>query len=141
MDERYQVERLSDSDDNGTMPASRAALAEAVVGHRIVSAEKTGTLPGNHWHHSGLLLTLDNGMQVTVAETGDCCAYTDVQAFLLNPELVDHVILGVGTTDEFTTWHIFADAGDVLEMAVAWSCGNPFYYGYGFAINVLPVAA
>jgi hypothetical protein len=50
--------------------------------------------------------------------------------------LVDHIILGVGTTDGYTTWHVYADAGDVLELAVGWSCGNPFYYGYGFTITV-----
>ena len=46
------------------------------------------------------------------------------------------MILGVGTTDGYTTWHIFADMGDVLELTVVWSCGNPFYYGYGFTITV-----
>lgn len=36
----------------------------------------------------------------------DCCAYTELQEFLLNPDAVDHVIIGVGTTDRYTTWHI-----------------------------------
>jgi hypothetical protein len=144
MDERYPAEVLGDMEDNGTMPDSLSALGEAVVGHRIVSAEKRDVLPGRenrYWNSSGLLLTLDNGTQVTLADTSNCCAYTDLEAFLLHPELVDHVIVGVGTTDGFTTWHIFADAGDVLEMTVGWSCGNPFYYGYGFAINVIPAEA
>ena len=71
--------------------------------------------------------------------TEDCCAYTDLEAFLLNVELVDHMILGVQTTEGYTKWHIYADFGDVLELAVAWSCGNPFYYGYGFDIAVIPM--
>ena len=48
--------------------------------------------------------------------------------------------MGVGTTDGFTRWHIYADMGDVLELEVGWSCGNPFYYGYGFNITVESVA-
>lgn len=122
--------------DNGTMPENRDELAAAVVGHRIVSAEK-GEFSGR-WYGSshGLILTLDNGRRVTLADTSDCCAYTELEGFLLHPELVDHVITGVGTTDGFTKWHIYADMGDVLELNVGWSCGNPFYYGYGFDIAV-----
>lgn len=69
-------------------------------------------------------------------DDGDCCAYTNLDAFLLNPELVDHIITGVGTTDAYQTWHIYCDLGDVLKLDVGWSCGNPFYYGYGFDIKV-----
>jgi hypothetical protein len=69
--------------------------------------------------------------------SGDCCAYTELESFLLNPELVDHVITGVGTTDGYQTWHVYADMGDVLKLDVGWSCGNPFYYGYGFTIRVV----
>jgi hypothetical protein len=142
--DRYPVEHLDPDIDDGTMPENVATLAEAVVGHRIVSAVKMDNLPKGddkyRWRHDGLLLTLDNGHQVTVANMDDCCAITEVEEFLLHPERVDHIITGVGTTDGYTRWHIFADFGDVLEMQVGWSCGNPFYYGYGFAINVLPPA-
>lgn len=147
MSDRYPTEYLDPNYDDGTMPASLESLGEAVIGHRIVSAEKTGSISGAlgrdgyRWNNTGLILTLDDGTKVAVAERGDCCAYTDVKAFLLNPELVDHVIMGVGTTDGFTTWHIYADAGDVLKLTVGWSCGNPFYYGYGFAIDVVPAEA
>lgn len=145
MTDRYPTEVLDISDDNGTMPASLNSLGKAVIGHRIVSAERADRLSavmgGDYrWNDTGLILTLDDGTKVSVAETGDCCAYTAVEAFLLNPALVDHMIMGVGTTGEFTTWHIYADAGDVLKLTVGWSCGNPFYYGYGFDIDVLPVA-
>lgn len=122
------------------MPGSLEALREAVVGHKIVSVEQGEiTTESSYWTHTGLILTLDNGQKVEMIEVGDCCAYTEVRKFFLNPHLVDHVIMGVGTTDGFTTWHIYADLGDVLKLTVGWSCGNPFYYGYGFDIKVKPV--
>jgi hypothetical protein len=73
---------------------------------------------------------------VFLVGTDDCCAYTELETFLLNVDKVDHIITGVGTTDGYTKWHIYCDFGDVLELTVGWSSGNPFYYGYGFAIIV-----
>jgi hypothetical protein len=133
----YPEELLDPYSDDGTMVESKEALAQTVVGHKIVAAEKRDDLQDSWYNTTGLLLTLDDGRQVQMREVSDCCAYTEVEAFLLNPELVDHVITGVGTTDGYNTWHIYADAGDVLELTVGWSCGNPFYYGYGFAIQVV----
>ena len=135
-DERYPVEILDqDWDDDGTMPANVEALAEAVIGRRIVSAEKE-TFEGSYYTTTGLVITLDDGRKVMLADSSDCCAYTELQAFLLDPQSVDHAILGVGTTEGYTTWHIYADFGDVMKLTVGWSCGNPFYYGYGFDITV-----
>lgn len=136
----YPIEILSEYDDNGTMPENVEALAEAVIGHRIVSAEK---LPSTQRYGSEdvLILTLDNGTRVELVGGSDCCAYTELRSFLLHPERVDHIITGVGTTEEYTRWHIFADMGDVLELEVGWSAGNPFYYGYGFEIDVVPADA
>jgi hypothetical protein len=131
MTTEYVDEKLSEDDDNGTMVENVATLREHVVGHRIVSAEQDG---------SAFTITLDNGKRVDLADTDDCCAHTDLAAFLLHPERVDHIITGVGTTDGYTTWHIYADMGDVLELTVSWSCGNPFYYGYGFNISVIEPA-
>jgi hypothetical protein len=108
----YVEEQLDQDYDDGTMH---------VVGHRIVSAERDG---------GTFTITLDNGNRVELADTDDCCAYTDLESFLLHPERVDHIITGIGTTDGYTTWHIYADMGDVLELSVGWSAGNPFYYGY-----------
>ena len=124
----YPEEVLSEDDDDGTMPENVSALRDAVVGQRIVSAEKTG--------HGTLVLALNGGRRVTLVDGTDCCAYTELEAFVLHPEAVDHAILGVGTTDGYETWHIYADFGDVLKLTVGWSCGNPFYYGYGFNIQV-----
>ncbi|HLL34167.1 MAG TPA: hypothetical protein VK545_09810 [Streptomyces sp.] len=134
----YPDEVLSDCDDDGTMPANVEELRTAVVGHRIVKAEADAATT-DRWGYSTtapLVLTLDNGKRVALRNTSDCCAYTDLENFLLHPDRVDHIITGVGTTDEYTTWHIYADMGDVLELSVGWSCGNPFYYGYGFDISV-----
>lgn len=137
MTDRYPTEVLDEDIDDGTMPENVATLAEHVVGHRIVSVDEQ-TVPGR-WYgeQEATVITLDNGKRVALAPTSDCCAYTDLEAFLLHPDKVDHVILGVGTTDGYTTWHIYADWGDVLELTVGWSPGNPFYYGYGFDITVL----
>lgn len=135
----YPVEMLGDDDDDGTMPASLADLTEAVVGHRIVSVESADP-PRGSYGCGMTVITLDDGRRVQLVGQSDCCAYTEVEAFLLHPERVDHEILGVGTTDGYTKWHIFADYGDILELEVGWSCGNPFYYGYGFDITVEPIA-
>lgn len=127
--------------DDGTMPNSRDSLAEAVVGHRIVKAERRDVRDKSYsWasEEPALVLTLDTGKEVVLREEGDCCAFTSVESFLLNPEGIEHVITGVGTTEGFCRWHIYA-AGlpqDVLTATVGWSCGNPFYYGYGFSIEV-----
>lgn len=130
----YPEEILDEYEDDGTMVDSKNALAEAVVGHRIVSVHQE--MGKNMWEGDPLVLTLDNGSRVRVIGGHDCCAGTEVAAFLLHADKVDHIITGVGTTDGYTTWHIYADMGDVLELTVGWSCGNPFYYGYGFNIQV-----
>jgi hypothetical protein len=140
----YPIEDLGGDDDDGTMPENVATLAEAVVGHRIVSVEENVEIPGDrrYWGRGfGMAITLDNGKRVFLADTDDCCAYTQLETFLLHADKVDHIITGVGTTDGFTRWHIFADFGDVLELTVGWSPGNPFYYGYGFDINVIDADA
>ena len=134
----YPQETLEPDDDNGTMPENMAELAEAVVGHRITGVERSKVKPRYEWEGraSAVTLTLDDGRKVHLADTDDCCAYTQVEDIILNLDKIDHVITGVGTTDGYTVWHIYADLGDVMEMKVGWSCGNPFYYGYGFNITI-----
>jgi hypothetical protein len=135
---RYPAESLDDDDDDGTMPRNVDQLQGAVVGHRIVSVEEGVEVPGRYYGTAtATVITLDDGRRVALADTDDCCAYTELKAFLLHPERVDHIITGVGTTNGYTAWHIYADMGDVLELSVGWSCGNPFYYGYGFDIQVV----
>ena len=135
----YPKETLGEDADDGTMPDSLAALEQAVVGQRITSVEYNVPVPGKYDSTAiGTVITLGSGKRVTLANTDDCCAYTELEYFLLHADRIDHVITGVGTTDGYSTWHIYADMGDVLEMSVQWSSGNPFYYAYGFAIEVEP---
>lgn len=136
----YPIEILDEDEDDGTMPGNLEELTAAVVGHRIVAVEKNASVKSQYdWssrRESATVLVLDNGKRVELLENGDCCAYTEVEDIILNLDKIDHAITGVGTTDGYTTWHIYADLGDVVEMQVGWSCGNPFYYGYGFTIRV-----
>ncbi|WP_430754637.1 DUF7448 domain-containing protein [Micrococcus luteus] len=136
---RYPEETLDqDREDDGTMPGNVDQLREAVVGRRIVKAETRKI----EWprpygvSEDQTVLTLDDGRQVVLQGTNDCCAFTEMESFWLDPSSVDHVITGVGTTDSYTTWHIYADFGDVMRLHLDWDCGNPFYYGYGFDITV-----
>lgn len=138
------IEPVREEEDEA-MAESAWALADAVVGHRIVSAEN-GSLSvdlygsGRVYDASGLILTLDNGSRVLMRGQGDCCAFAEVEAFLLNPCLVDHVITGVATEDGYQKWFVYADMGDVLKLTVDWSSGNFPYYAYGFSIHVVPEA-
>jgi hypothetical protein len=127
-DTEYETEHMS---------GNVSELSDAVVGHRIVKAERTDN---DRWYSGGLEITLDNGKKVVLRNTSDCCAYTDLDDFWLNPELVDHMIMGVTTDDRFYVWHIYADMGDILKLTVAWSSGNTGYYGFGFDIRVEDVA-
>lgn len=126
--------------DNGTMPDNVQALENALVGHRIVKAE-TGFAKyhGDLWENysSGLILTLDTGQRWIIADTLDCCAYTELEKFLLHPENIAHTITSVETQDGWTKWFILADMAHVLDLDVSWSSGNPFYYCYGFDIAVV----
>ncbi|WP_280350434.1 DUF7448 domain-containing protein [Nocardia abscessus] len=110
------------------MQGSAEALRDVVIGRKIVRAE----MSGDHTY-----LHLDNGTRVTLRDSSDCCAYTDLDAFFLDPASVDHAITGVRTEGDYSTWFIFADMGDIMKMDVSWSEGNG-YYGYGFDIEVVP---
>ena len=115
------------NEDDGTMTRSAQAFANAIVGQRIAMAKPDG---------ASLLLTLDDGRTVKLQQNDDCCAYTELETFLLAPGSVDHIITSVSTSDGYQRWHILADFGDIMELRVNWSCGNPFYYYYGFDIWV-----
>lgn len=128
----YPIEELSEDEDDGTMPSNVAELARAVVGHRIKSAQRVPA----PYDQQAMEITLDDGTVVEMHDDGDCCAYTNLESFLLHADRIDHIITGVGTTDGYETWHVFADFGDVMEMRVGWSGGNVGYYGYGFDIRV-----
>ena len=137
--ERYPIEVLDGDKDDGTIVENLATLGSHVIGHRITKAERQPSEDKykRHGKQDALALTLDDGTQVELAATGDCCAHTSLDAFFLDPASVDHIITGVGSTDGYTVWHIYADWGDILRLELGWSCGNPGYYGYGFDINVV----
>lgn len=124
-------------DPNDVMPDNIKELADAVVGHRISSAEK-GSVEVNGYEQYGFVITLDDGTKVLMQDTEDCCAYTELEEWLLHIDRVENIITGVGTTDGYTKWHVYADFGDVLDLTVGWS-GSSGYYGYGFWIAVVPV--
>lgn len=121
--------------ESGVMGGNAKELGEAVIGHRIVSAERGNSR--NEWGGNtlGVTLTLDDGTEVFVADTDDCCAYTQVDSleFL---EGTDNAITRVETNEDFTTWHIYADQIPVVTLGVEWSPGNPYYYGFGFDIVI-----
>jgi hypothetical protein len=123
-------------DDNGTMSANVTRFAHAIIGHKIVSAAKESR-EDRYGFQCVFVVTLDSGRQVILADTEDCCAYTALESFLLNSKHIDHVITRVVTDHHFSTWRVLADYADVLKMQVGWSCGNPFYYTYGFDIKVI----
>lgn len=113
------------------MSDSVKELSDAVVGHRIIGAR----WDKDRWGGKSLKLTLDDLREVSLSDGGGCCAYTQVEGFLLNPSSINHVITGVSTEDGYTTWHIYADMVDILRLDVAWGEGTG-YYGYGFDIHV-----
>jgi hypothetical protein len=130
-------------DDNGTMPENVARLESAIVGHRIVKVERDVEVPEDVRHRYfrsslGFRLTLDNGELVYILDTDDCCAYTCLEDVIEHLPTMDHIVTAVRASEDFNTWHIIADFGEVLELEVGWSAGNPFYYGYGFDIRVVP---
>lgn len=134
----YNYPALDENDDNGTMPENVATLANAIVGHRIVSVERDVTVKdrGSYRCEIGTALVLDNGKRVVLVDTDDCCAYTSLRGVIDKLPETDHIITAVRPDDSYTKWHILADLGEVLELQVGWSSGNPFYYGYGFDIVV-----
>jgi hypothetical protein len=118
---KYVKEVLDENRDNGRIVENVEKLETSVIGRRIVSAERQQIKQSGSYWRTGptvFVITLDNGDQVQMFDTEDCCAHTTLENFLLHPQSVDHVILGVGTTEEYTTWHIYADFGDILALEV-----------------------
>ncbi|AXQ62901.1 hypothetical protein SEA_ANGELIQUE_70 [Gordonia phage Angelique] len=102
-------------EDDGTMPDNVACLREHLIGRRIIRAEK-GT-----------------------ARAGDLRKVNDDYDYE-RTNRPDHqregLILTLDDGRRVVLEHIFADLGDIIELDVEWSEGNPFYYGYGFDIYV-----
>lgn len=136
----YPEDPLNQDVDDGTMPDNVQELEDALIGRKIVKVERRLIARNNGYYiedSSAIVLTLDNGQRYHVADTGSCCAYTELRSFLLHPENIDHAITSVETQDGYTKWFILADMAHVLDLEVDWSAGNPFYYSYGFDISVM----
>ncbi len=114
------------------MGRSAEELSRAVVGHKIIGVGKADT---SGWREPGIVLVLDNGQQVVVRGSGDCCAYADIDDWLFDIDKIDNVITAVETEDNYETWSIMAGADKVLGMDVSWSEGSG-YYMYGFKIEI-----
>lgn len=133
---------VSPDDDDGTMPENVEYLSKNLVGHKIVSVERVVTEKTNRYSSYTIedcFFTLDNGDRVQLKNTKDCCAFTQVEDIIIeNLDRLDHAITGVVSSNGYETWHIMADLGEIMQLKVGWSSGNPFYYGYGFNIIVTP---
>lgn len=139
-------------DEDEMMEASLQSFASEVVGHRIVEVEQGVPIRGvvanaarayaigrNYDGKAALVLTLDNGKRVGLVETGECCAYTSLQAVIQRLPEMDHAITSVKHEDGHEVWHIMAGADDVLDLEIDWSEGTG-YYLYGFNVVVQEVA-
>ncbi len=117
------------------MLKSAEELEKLVVGQRIVEVRQVER--PNRWQDvdKWLEIELKNGTTVQMIDSYDCCAFTELNKFLLNFENIEHVITGVSTENNYETWHIYAAMGDVLTLDVGYDPSNG-YYGYGFEINV-----
>lgn len=130
---------IEDHDD--VMCESAEELASLVVGKRIVSAtehEYESERWGFRYKETDHVVTLDDGTEFAIVGTSDCCAYTALESFLIDPAAVDHVITSVSTENDYQTWRIIADGRDVVKMDVSWSEGSG-YYMYGFEFHTLRV--
>lgn len=130
---------IEDHDD--IMCENAEELASLVVGKRIISAtEREYEIEryGLSYKETGLVVILDDGTEFAIGETDDCCAYTSLESFLINPAAVDHVITSVSTENDYQVWRILADGRDVVTMEVGWSEGSG-YYMYGFEFQVIKV--
>jgi hypothetical protein len=131
----------NDSDyEAEVMGGNAKELQEAIVGHRIVGVDKAKPPKDQWWGRRELAvrLTLDDGREVFIEDTDDCCAFTEVEDFKFL-EGVDNAVTSVTTEDGFSKWFIYADSVPVVDLKVAWSPGNPYYYGFGFNIIIKDV--
>ena len=121
----------------GPLSDNLDGLKEALVGRKVVAvSENNAREDWDYYRGDNTVLMLDNGTKVTISDTHDCCAYTTVESVVQHLPELDHIITGVQADDGHNTFHILADLGEVLELQVDWSPGNPFYYGYGLHIEV-----
>lgn len=104
-------------------------LSELLVGRRIVAATSD-------------TLTLDDGREVQVEGSSDCCAWGDATF----GDLADsrNVITGVRSeddeSDEKARIFVLTDAGTALNVDQEWNSSNGYYF-YGLYLTVKEAAA
>lgn len=111
-------------------------LEKLVVGQKIAEVRQVERPTRYNDIEKWLEIELKNGTTVQMVDSYECCAFTELNKFLLNFENIEHVITGVSTENNYETWHIYAAMGDVLTLDVGYDPSNG-YYGYGFEINVV----
>lgn len=132
------IDDVYDADyEQEVMQGSVDVLAENLVGQRIVSVERTNVPEDTRRYGRSqvTVFTLANGKKVNLYDTDDCCAFTEVESFKFL-ENVDNAITRVEASDGFSVWHIYAENIPVATLDVEWSPGNPYYYGFGFEVQV-----
>jgi hypothetical protein len=111
-------------------------LEKLVVGQKIAEVRQVERPTRYNDIEKWLEIELKNGTTVQMVDSYECCAFTELNKFLINFENIEHVITGVSTENNYETWHIYAAMGDVLTLDVGYDPSNG-YYGYGFEINVV----
>ena len=123
------------------MPANVAKLGEAVIGRRIVSAEKGEVAREYYGLSDGRILTLDYGTKVSLVDTADCCAYTDAGGVPPAPrDGRSRDPWGGHNGRLHEVAHLRRPRRRAGASTSAGRAGNPFYYGYGFDIAVQPLS-
>lgn len=135
MDDEYDPEYEAE-----VMQGSVNEFSQRVVGEKIVAVERRDVEFDEdgyvgYGRPKETVFTLSNGHQVILGDTEDCCAFTEVEDFEFLT-LTDHAITRVETDEGFQDWFIYAESVPVVNLKVAWSPGNPYYYGFGFTVRV-----
>lgn len=102
-------------------------FADAIVGRSIKNVDNSGAFK----------IELSDGTVVVLSNSDDCCAFTELEGFLLSDDYGDHIITNV-EIDEVNysmSWHVLAEDKRILDLDVAYSEGSGYYH-YGFWIDV-----
>lgn len=103
-------------------------LREVVIGRRLTSVE-------------GETLTLDNGTQIKIEGSSDCCAWGDATLGAIVDS--EHIITGVRSAEDGdrskATVFLMTESGSAMEIAQEWDESNGYYF-YGLYLTVTEAA-
>lgn len=104
-------------------------LREVVIGRKLTRVD-------------GETITLDNGTQIRISGSSDCCAWGDATLGKIADS--EHVITGVRSVDDGdpnkATVFLMTDAGSAMEIAQEWDESNGYYF-YGLYLTVSEAGA